>query len=150
MNLAIEEARSGMLANEGGPFGAVIVRSGEVIARAHNRVLVTNDPTAHAEIMAIRQACTRISSFQLEHCTIYSTCEPCPMCLGAIYWARPEQVFFGATRQDASDIGFDDAFIYEEINQPPDRRKIPMVRLLKNDVHRLFEEWMQKMDRSTY
>lgn len=150
MNMAMEEARSGMLANEGGPFGAIIVRSGEVIAKAHNQVLISNDPTAHAEIIAIRQSCAHLGSFQLQDCIIYTTCEPCPMCLGAIYWARPKKVFYAASRLDASEIGFDDAFIYKELNQSPELRKIPMEQLLKNDVHRLFEEWMHKMDRSTY
>ena len=142
--------RRGMEANEGGPFGAVIVKEGRVIGKGNNRVLMSNDPTAHAEMLAIREACAHLGHFQLDQCTLYTTCEPCPMCLGAIYWARPEQVYFGSTRFDAAAIGFDDAFIYEEILKPPDGRKIPMLQLSNTQLSELFREWLEKSDRTGY
>ncbi|MGC2236356.1 MAG: nucleoside deaminase, partial [Pyrinomonadaceae bacterium] len=111
MSRAITLAQNGMDSNAGGPFGAIVVRHGEIIGEGSNRVTSTNDPTAHAEITAIREACQKLGSFQLENCTIYTSCEPCPMCLGAIYWARPERVVFACTREDAAKIGFDDQFI---------------------------------------
>ena len=118
MQEAIELARNGIQNNEGGPFGAVVVKDGEVIGRGNNCVTSTNDPTAHAEVIAIRDACKNLGTFQLEGCVIYTSCEPCPMCLGAIYWARPAKVYYGCTKKDAADVDFDDAFIYKELELP--------------------------------
>ncbi len=150
MRLAIEQARRGMSQNEGGPFGAVVVRRGEIIALGNNRVIGTNDPTAHAEIVAIREACKRLNSFQLEGCVLYTSCEPCPMCLGAIYWARPEKVFFACTREDAADIDFDDAFIYGEITAPVHERRIEMQQLLRAEALEVFDLWKNKPDKTLY
>jgi guanine deaminase len=150
MRLAIEQARRGMSQNEGGPFGAVVVRRGEIIALGNNRVIGTNDPTAHAEIVAIREACKRLNSFQLEGCVLYTSCEPCPMCLGAIYWARPEKVFFACTRADAADIDFDDAFIYREITAPVHKRRIEMQQLLRAEALEVFDLWKNKPDKTLY
>ncbi len=150
MRLAIEQARRGMSQNEGGPFGAVVVRRGEIIALGNNRVIGTNDPTAHAEIVAIREACKRLNSFQLEGCVLYTSCEPCPMCLGAIYWARPEKVFFACTRADAADIDFDDAFIYREITAPVHERRIEMQQLLRAEALEVFDWWKNKPDKTLY
>ena len=113
---------------KGGPFGAVVVKDGEIIGRGSNRVTANNDPTAHAEVMAIREACQHLKSFQLTGCEIYASCEPCPMCLGAIYWARPDHIYYAAQREDCSEIGFDDSMIYHEIAVPPAERKIPTVK----------------------
>jgi tRNA(Arg) A34 adenosine deaminase TadA len=118
MRRAIELAQNGMNAGDGGPFGAIVVKDGEIVGEGCNRVTSTNDPTAHAEVVAIRAACEKLNSFQLDGCTIYTSCEPCPMCLGAIYWARPAKVFYACTREDAANIEFDDQFIYEEIEKP--------------------------------
>ena len=117
MEEAVKAAIQGMDNNESGPFGCVVVKDGKIIGRGNNKVTSTNDPTAHAEITAIREACQHLNSFQLEGCVIYTSCEPCPMCLGAIYWARPDKVYYGSNQKDAADIGFDDQFIYEEIQQ---------------------------------
>jgi guanine deaminase len=116
MHLAIEESKNGMLAGHGGPFGCVIVKNDEIVGRGHNQVLCNNDPTAHAEVVAIRNACANLGTFQLTGCEIYCSCEPCPMCLGAIYWARPDKIFYANTKQDAAAIGFDDQFIYDQLN----------------------------------
>lgn len=142
MQQAFEQARRGMHAGDGGPFGAIIVRHGEIVGRGNNRVISSNDPTAHAEIEAIRDACRHLAHFQLADCELFTTCEPCPMCLGAIYWARPTRVWYGSTRHDAALIGFDDELIYDEINIPADRRIIPMERILEDEADRLFREWM--------
>ncbi len=150
MRLAIEQAFSGMQRGEGGPFGAVVVRQGEVLAVGNNRVTSTNDPTAHAEIVAIREACRRLGHFQLNGCTLYTSCEPCPMCLGAIYWARPERVFFACTRSDAAAIDFDDAFIYSEIAAPLRERRIETVQLLREEALQVFEAWKNKPDKTLY
>ena len=120
---AIELARNGMENGAGGPFGCVVVKDGEIVGEGSNLVTSTNDPTAHAEVMAIRNACQNLNSFQLDDCIIYTSCEPCPMCLGAIYWARPAKMFFAATHEDAAKVGFDDQFIYEEIEKPIIERK---------------------------
>jgi guanine deaminase len=141
MQLAIEVAMQGMYAGEGGPFGAVVVHDGEVVGRGHNRVTSTNDPTAHAEVVAIRDACRQLGHFQLTACELYTTCEPCPMCLGAIYWARPQRVWYGSTREDAASAGFDDAMIYREIQLPPDQRLIPMQQCLDTETALLFNVW---------
>ncbi len=150
MRLAIEQAHRGMVNSEGGPFGAVVVKDGHVIATGNNRVTSTNDPTAHAEIVAIREACCRLGSFQLEGCVLYTSCEPCPMCLGAIYWARPARVFFGCTRHDAAAIDFDDDFIYREIATPLHERRIEMTPLLREEALAVFAAWREKADKTPY
>lgn len=147
---AIELSKQGVLSNEGGPFGAIIVKDDVVIGRGFNRVTSSSDPTAHAEIVAIRDACQHLNSFQLEHCTIYSSCEPCPMCLGAIYWARPSRLVFACTRQDAASIGFDDDFIYNEINVSHKNRKIITENLLREEGYEIMKQWLQKSDRLEY
>jgi guanine deaminase len=144
--LAVENVRL----HRGGPFAALVVRQGTVIARGTNLVTSTNDPTAHAEVVALRAACKALGHFQLTGCDLYTTCEPCPMCLGAIYWARPAQVFYAATREDAARAGFDDAFIYDELRLPVPQRHIPF-RLLPTDaVHRPFLAWQSLQDRIPY
>ena len=147
---AVQLAIKGMRANRGGPFGCLVVKEEEIIGRGVNSVTSTNDPTAHAEIAAIRDACRHLGSFQLSGCTIYSSCEPCPMCLGAIYWARPEQLFYAATRQDAAAAGFDDDMIYRELTLNPDERTIPMQRVSIPETDTLFEEWRKKEDKLPY
>lgn len=150
MRRAIELAQSGIDRNDGGPFGAVIVKGGEIIAEGNNRVTSTNDPTAHAEVVAIRNACEKLGSFQLDDCTIYTSCEPCPMCLGAIYWARPKRVFYACTREDAAEIGFDDEFIYKEIEKNFEHRQMKLVNLLRDEGLTVFENWTGKTDKTEY
>ncbi len=150
MREAIRLSFETMRSNAGGPFGAIVVKDGKIIARGVNRVLQTNDPTAHAEVVAIREACKTLNDFQLTGCTIYTSCEPCPMCLAAIYWARPENVFFGNTKKDAADIEFDDQFIYDEIDLPIAQRKIGMKQLLRDEAHLAFVEWKNKTDKIKY
>jgi guanine deaminase len=150
MKMAIDLARRGMNSGAGGPFGCVIVRNGEVIASGFNSVTSTNDPTAHAEVVAIREACKISGSYQLTGCELYTSCEPCPMCLGAIYWARPDKVFFAAARHDAAAAGFDDHFIYDELNTPLAQRKISMVGLERDTALKLFEEWNSKVEKKRY
>lgn len=150
MRRAIELARNGMESNEGGPFGCVIVRNGEIVGEGNNCVTSTNDPTAHAEVVAIRNACSSLGAFQLDGCTIYTSCEPCPMCLGAIYWARPTAIFVGADKDDAARAGFDDKFIYDEIERAENERKLPMQKLLSDEAVEVFEEWIAKADRTDY
>lgn len=150
MKLAIGLAERGMRQNKGGPFGAVVVRRGKVIGRGFNSVISANDPTAHAEVVAIREACRREKSFMLEDCEIYASCEPCPMCLAAIYWARIRRVYYANTREDAASIGFDDAIFYEEINLPRHARTLPMKRLLASRAIKTFEEWRAKPDKVEY
>ncbi len=140
---ALELAKSGMECGAGGPFGCIIVKEGVVIGRGYNRVLETNDPTAHAEIVAIRQACAGLKAFQLEGCTVYSTCEPCPMCLGAIYWARPALLCYSANRNDAASIGFDDAFIYRELDVAPECRALPTLQVPLLEVKDLMQQWVE-------
>lgn len=144
--LAIENVQSG----RGGPFAALVVRDGEVIARGTNTVTSSNDPTAHAEVNAIRAACRQLESFQLEGCDIYTSCEPCPMCLGAMYWARPRRIYFGAKREDAADAGFDDAMIYRELDCLPEERTLPMQVLLREEAQAGFRAWKEKSDRIDY
>jgi guanine deaminase len=144
--LAIENVNSG----RGGPFGVVIVKDSRVIASGTNRVTSTNDPTAHAEIVAIREACRVLGDFQLTGCDIYTSCEPCPMCFGAIYWARPARVFFASTAQDASAAGFDDSFIFEELRRPLRERKIPMQQMMREEALAAFAAWRKKPDRTNY
>lgn len=150
MKRAIDLAERGVESNAGGPFGAVIVRNGSVIAEGWNTVTSTNDPTAHAEIMAIRRACAGLGSFQLEGCIIYSSSEPCPMCLGAIYWARPKLLVFAGSRQDAANVGFDDQFIYDELAVPVGRRKIETLTLMQSEAQRVFRLWDEKEDKILY
>jgi tRNA(Arg) A34 adenosine deaminase TadA len=150
MRLAIEESLKGMRAGEGGPFGCVIVRNGVLVSRGHNRVIRTNDPTAHAEVVALRRASKKLGRFDLSDCVLYSSCEPCPMCLSAIYWARIRKVFFANTKRDAAKIGFADQFIYEELELPLERRKLQMVPLLRDEAVGAFEEWSRKADRVNY
>ena len=150
MKRAIELARAGLAANAGGPFGAVIVKDGKVIGEGNNSVTSSNDPTAHAEIIAIREACESLGNFQLDGCTIYTSCEPCPMCLGAIYWARPERVLYACTREDAAAIGFDDKFIYDELEKPNDLRKMAMQSFLRDEALEVFRAWSEKPDKIEY
>lgn len=150
MKRAITLAKEGVANNQGGPFGAVVVKDGVIIGESCNVVTSTNDPTAHAEVSAIRKACQTLGSFQLEGCTIYTSCEPCPMCLGAIYWARPDKVYYGCNREDAAAIGFDDQFIYDELDQPIKKRAIPLLPLLREQALGAFEEWRIKEDKKAY
>jgi guanine deaminase len=150
MREAIKEAESGMRDGRGGPFGCVIVRRGEVIARGNNRVTSTNDPTAHAEITAIREACRTLNSFSLEGCELYTSCEPCPMCLAAVYWARIPKLYYANTRADAAAIGFDDDFIYQQIPLAPEKRALAMQRLLRDEAQTAFREWQMKSDKVRY
>lgn len=147
---AVNAALKGMQNNEGGPFGCVIVKDGKIVGKGNNKVTSTNDPTAHAEVTAIRDACKNLNSFQLEGCTIYTSCEPCPMCLGAIYWARPEKVYYGSTKTDAANIGFDDDFIYEELKLPYNERSIPFEQLAPEIAIKPFKEWAEKEDKTEY
>lgn len=126
---------------KGGPFAAVVVKDGKVVARGVNRVTETNDPTAHAEVVAIREACKVLNDFQLSGCEIYTSCEPCPMCLAAIYWARPDRVYFANTKDDAAEAGFDDSLIYSEIGLPHDRRKMPLVQMMREEALAAFKQW---------
>ncbi|MCJ8166379.1 nucleoside deaminase [Pontibacter sp. E15-1] len=146
IRLSVEKMKQGY----GGPFGAVIVRKGEVVARGFNNVLSSNDPTAHAEVDAIRKASQALGTFDLSDCELYTSCEPCPMCLGAIYWARCSKVYYGNTRQDAAKIGFDDALIYEEMEKPIDARRIPMHQLLPDEAKEGFVAWEQQEDKKNY
>lgn len=150
MRRAIELARRSMQSEAGGPFGAVVARDGEIIGEGWNRVTSSNDPTAHAEITAIREACSKTGSFQLEGCVIYASCEPCPMCLGAIYWARPERLVFAATREDAAAAGFDDDFIYGELGADISSRRMPTATMMRDDAARVLEEWKQLTDKIEY
>jgi tRNA(Arg) A34 adenosine deaminase TadA len=146
IRLSIDNMRSG----KGGPFGAVIVKDGKIIARGFNQVTSTNDPTAHAEVVAIREACKELNSFQLEGCEIYTSCEPCPMCLGAIYWARPAKMYYANTKIDAAKIGFDDQFIYEEIDLHLTQRQLPSEQLLNDEALVAFQEWEDKINKIDY
>jgi tRNA(Arg) A34 adenosine deaminase TadA len=150
MQEAIELSRAGVENNAGGPFGCVIVKDNKIIGRGHNQVTSTNDPTAHAEIVAIRDACKNLGTFQLEGCEVYTSCEPCPMCLGAIYWARPTVIYYGNTRNDAADIGFDDSMIYDEMKAHINERKIPVINLGREDAQKIFVEWINKKDKTSY
>jgi guanine deaminase len=150
MQEAIRLSFETMRNNFGGPFGAVVVKDGKIISKGFNCVIATNDPTAHAEVVAIREACKTLNTFQLDGCEIYTSCEPCPMCLAAIYWARPSKIYFANTKQDAARIGFDDDFIYKEIQQMIGDRKIPMQQLAREEAILAFEEWEQKSDRMKY
>ena len=150
MREAIALSRDSVHTCGGGPFGAVVVKDGQVIGRESNKVTVNNDPTAHAEIEAIRDACRNLNDFSLKGCTIYSSCEPCPMCLSAIYWARLDQVYFGNTQDDAAKIDFDDAFLYKEVALPLASRSLPIEQLLGEEAVEVFNEWDAKEDKIRY
>jgi guanine deaminase len=147
---AIEQAKKGIEKGAGGPFGCVIVKDGVIIGQGCNQVTSTNDPTAHAEVVAIRDACRQLNSYQLTNCDLYASCEPCPMCLGAIYWARPRRVIYACTRHEAAGAGFDDAVIYDEINIPVEERKIPFEHLAEPEAVALFGLWKKKGDKKLY
>ncbi len=147
---AIALSRNGILHNEGGPFGCIVVKDDTIVGRGNNKVTSTNDPTAHAEVVAIRDACKTLGTFQLTDCEIYTTCEPCPMCLGAIYWARPKKVYYANTREDAAQIGFDDSMIYAEFGVAIDKRKIPIATVGRDLALKVFEEWKNKTDKTQY
>jgi len=150
MREAIRISREKMHANHGGPFGAVVVQRGKIVGRGWNRVTSANDPTAHAEVEAIRSACRRLKTFQLDDCELYTSCEPCPMCLAAIYWARLKRVYYGNTRKDAARIEFDDDLIYREVAAPISKRRIPMRQLLRAEAFKAFAEWHAKPDKTHY
>ena len=150
MEKAIALATENVVSGRGGPFGAVIVRDGEIVGTGANLVTATNDPTAHAEVMAIRNACAALGSFSLAGCEIYTSCEPCPMCLAAIYWSRCDAIYFGGTAEDAAAAGFDDAFLYDEVKRPWDQRTIPTMNLLREKAMSSFEAWIQHESRIHY
>lgn len=139
-----------MRRGKGGPFGAVVVRKGRIVGKGWNQVTSANDPTAHAEVTAIRDACRRLKTFQLDDCELYTSCEPCPMCLSAMYWARLKKVYYANTRKDAADIDFDDDFIYTEISRPITKRKLPMKQMMRKEAMAAFEEWKNKVDKVKY
>ena len=147
---AIALALKGVEEGAGGPFGCIIVKDEKIVGKGYNRVTSDNDPTAHAEVVAIRDACKQLGSYQLDGCTLYTSCEPCPMCLGAIYWARPQRVLYAATRFTAADAGFDDDFIYKEINLKDSERKIPFIHYEDEDAQEAFEYWKRLEDRKRY
>jgi tRNA(Arg) A34 adenosine deaminase TadA len=147
---AIRLATENVSLRNGGPFGAIVVKNGEIVGRGYNQVTANNDPTAHAEVMAIRDACTNLNSFQLDGCELYTSCEPCPMCLGAIYWARPDKIYYGCTKDDAAAIAFDDAFIYEELSVPVTQRKIPTSPLSREAALKAFELWENNTMKISY
>ncbi|MEO9806068.1 MAG: nucleoside deaminase [Reichenbachiella sp.] len=146
IKLSIENVTSG----HGGPFGAVVVKDGKIIGRGRNQVTTANDPTAHAEILAIRSACKYLDSFQLDGCEIYTSCEPCPMCLGAIYWARPDKIYYANSKEDAAHINFNDQFIYEEIEKPINQRKLFTRQMLREEAKEAFKKWEESPDRVDY
>ncbi|MDB5207352.1 MAG: tRNA-specific adenosine deaminase [Flavisolibacter sp.] len=147
---AIALSKNGSENGEGGPFGCVIVKDNSIIGRGNNKVTSTNDPTAHAEVVAIRDACKNLGTFQLDDCEIYTSCEPCPMCLGAIYWARPKVIYYANNREDAAAIGFDDSMIYEECSKPLSDRMIPMISVAHDEAFRVFEEWKENENKIGY
>ena len=150
MEKAIEVALENVITNHGGPFGAIVVKDGKIIATGRNEVTASNDPTAHAEVQAIRAACQYLNDFQLIDCEIYTSCEPCPMCIGAIYWARPKAVYYASTKEDAAKIGFDDQFIYEQISLPIDQRNITMKQISSNQYKLPFKTWEKSKDKTHY
>lgn len=141
MRMAIELSAQNVLQSLGGPFGAVVVKDGKVIAKSANKVISSNDPTAHAEVAAIRLACKRLKTFDLSGCIVYTSCEPCPMCLGALYWSRIDSIYYGNTKADAAAINFDDQFIYEELDKPLNDRKLPIKQLLRDEAQQAFKLW---------
>ncbi|WP_456279268.1 nucleoside deaminase [Bacillus sp. AK128] len=150
MEKAIKVASENVISNHGGPFGAIVVKDGKIIGVGRNEVTASNDPTAHAEVQAIRAACQYLNKFQLDDCEIYTSCEPCPMCIGAIYWARPKAVYYAATKEEAAQIGFDDQFIYEELTLPMEQRKIPMQKVYLNQGDLPFRTWEKSQEKITY
>lgn len=150
MQIAVELSREGMEKGEGGPFGAIVVKGDEIVGRGWNQVLTHNDPTAHAEVVAIRNACAKLNTFQLHDCEIFTSCEPCPMCLGAIYWARPQRIYFANTKEDAAAIDFDDSFIYREIQVPHSDKRIPFISFPSAAALEVFKDWQIKGDRTLY
>jgi guanine deaminase len=150
MQKAIELSIDNVKQNKGGPFGAVVVKDGEIIATGANCVTSDNDPTAHAEVTAIRNACKTLGSFQLDDCEIYTSCEPCPMCLGAIYWARPKAVYYGNTKADAAEIDFDDQFIYDELDLPLSNRNLKMVQFMRDEANEAFKLWQHNTQKVEY
>lgn len=150
MKEAIALSRKGIEGGEGGPFGCVVVKDDQIIGRGNNKVTSSNDPTAHAEIVAIRDACKTLGTHQLDGCEIYTSCEPCPMCLGAIYWARPKKIYYANNRSDAAAIGFDDSMIYEECSKPLTNRRIPVQAVLHEDALQVFKEWEFTGDKNLY
>ena len=146
IRLSVEKMREG----KGGPFGAVVVKDGQIISRGWNEVTTTNDPTAHAEVVAIREACRALQTFRLDDCELYASCEPCPMCLSAIYWARIDRLYFAATRQDAAAAGFDDEFLYREIPLPIGERRMPTRQMLRDPALDAFAEWKARPDKIPY
>lgn len=150
MRQAIDLAAANLISLKGGPFGAVVVKDGRIVGRGSNAVTSSNDPTAHAEVMAIRDACKNLNTFQLDECEIYSSCEPCPMCLGAIYWARPSKLYFAAGRQDAANAGFDDSYIYEQIPLPANQRDIVTKQFLSEEAVVVFNDWVKMEQKTPY
>lgn len=150
MRRAVDLAIAGVRSGDGGPFGCVIVKDGKIVGEGNNRVTSTNDPTAHAEVVAIRDACKNLGTFQLDGCEIYTSCEPCPMCLGAIMWARPSAVYFAGTREDAAAAGFDDAEFYAEFDRPLDQKKLPLKNFLRDAAAEAFAAWTNNVDRVNY
>lgn len=148
--MAIELSKKNVLEGLGGPFGAVIVKDGKVIAASANKVVPTNDPTAHAEISAIRLACQTLNTYNLQGCVIYTSCEPCPMCLGAIYWAHLDIVYYANTKADAANIQFDDQFIYEELERPMQSRKLPAIQILRDEALEAFQLWESNNNKTSY
>lgn len=150
MEKAVELSLENMRAGKGGPFGAIIVRQGKIVGTGANHVTSDNDPTAHAEVVAIRDACKNLGTFQLDDCEIYTSCEPCPMCLAAIYWARPKAIYYANTRKDAADIGFDDDFLYEELKKNLEERSLPIHQFDKSNALKVFDERKRKTDKIEY
>lgn len=150
MERAVKIALENVLQSHGGPFGAIVVKDGQIVGTGSNEVTATNDPTAHAEVQAIREACRNLNTFQLTECELYTSCEPCPMCLGAIYWARPKIVYFACTKQDAAKIGFDDQFIYEQIGIPYEQRSIPFMQIHPENYRSPFEAWEESQNKVEY
>ncbi len=147
---AIALSRDMMRAGRGGPFGAVVVKDGHIVAEGYNQVTSANDPTAHAEVVAVREACRLLNTFSLKGCEIYASCEPCPMCLSAIYWARLDRIYYANSRDDAARIGFDDAHLYAEVGRAVEQRQVPIVRLLGDEALAAFQEWEEKPDKIPY
>jgi len=150
MNEAIKLAESNIEKQNGGPFGAIIVKDGKIVGRGNNQVTSQNDPTAHAEVQAIRDACKNLNTFNLEGCEIYASCEPCPMCLGAIYWARLDKLFYAGTKDDAAKANFDDSFIYKEFNLPKGERSIPSSQLMRDKAVEVFDQWIESENKIPY
>ena len=150
MRRAIELAQEGVRAGLGGPFGAVVVKDGVIVAEGQNCVPSSNDPTAHAEVVALRRACEKLGAFHLKGCVVYASCEPCPMCLSALYWAHVDRVYYAGTRLDAADAGFDDEMLYRELAAPIEARQLPLKRMLAEEASAAFEAWTNKSDRVEY